>query len=97
MMSERHLESLLLSLTRSLVMRAYTLRPARALTSRAAGLAKTPAATAERMLREEDISSSGVRERVERARESARGRSGNRRGNQGARAIATGASRSVER
>ena len=78
-------------------MRAYTLRPARALTSRAAGLAKTPAATAERMLREEDISSSGVRERVERARESARGRSETAGETQGARAIATRASRSVER
>ena len=46
-MSLRHLESFL-SETRSLVMRAYTLRPARALTSRAAGLATRPVATAER-------------------------------------------------
>ena len=49
-MSERHLESFL-RLTRSLVMRAKTLRPARARTSRAAGLATMPVATAERMER----------------------------------------------
>ena len=62
MMSERHLESFLRD-TRSLVMRAYTLRPAWAFTVRAAGwLATRPVARAARMERAEDIVSKCVRE-----------------------------------